>query len=309
MWRKTRKYIVLLFLLFGIGQGFACGDCWFSKLEAILETSGNSTFKNFIRNDADGFAKFENLYKTVGLSRIDDLLDPDVLRLFDRLDENLKNNLSRQLNNTELLRFSNDFAKASSNTINAFKTNSGLIDSWKTLYNVGHDSRLNITLLYKISRLNPELRKSVGDLYRYLKAPKGYTKRIDYSVSKTINGKTITVKYDNDGFPDFTPFIPREDFLFRSNTLKGNGTDMTAANRWIRNNVGDVNNIEPLPNGTIRINGVVHTWHHHQDGRSIFPIPSSIHNVGGEFNGFAHSGGAAIIKRGLQDLFDSPAFK
>jgi len=39
----------------------------------------------------------------------------------------------------------------------------------------------------------------------------------------------------------------------------------------------------------------------------MFPVPSNIHNA--NQGGFNHSGGAAVISRGLQDLFNGPIFK
>ncbi len=64
-------------------------------------------------------------------------------------------------------------------------------------------------------------------------------------------------------------------------------------------------------NGKCEINGIMHTWHHHQDVLTMFPVPSKIHSkIEG---GFAHSGGTAIINPsnpsiGLVRLFDSPIF-
>ncbi len=289
MWSKIKKYIALLLLMLTINQSFAQGQgvgCWFGDLKHILSNSHTSNFEKIVTAKG-GFERFRELREVAK---------------------------SRGLNNAELLQFSRDVAKVTNPNeyINAIKNNPNLINSWKTLYNVGHDSRLNITLLYKISKLNPELQKRVGNLYKFLKAPKGYSKKINYSVKKNIDGKTIIVRYDNNGFPDFTPFIPGLGFVFKSNSLTGLGIDMTAANKWVRENFSLTNyKIETLPGGKIRINGVDHTWHHHQDGKTMFPIPSSIHNTTGGFGGYPHSGGAAVIKRELQgeDLFDSPIFQ
>ncbi|CAL2083522.1 protein of unknown function [Tenacibaculum sp. 190524A02b] len=86
--------------------------------------------------------------------------------------------------------------------------------------------------------------------------------------------------------------------------MVGNGRDFTRANNAIR---GRFDNVETLSNGKVKINGIEHTWHHHQDGKTLFPVPSDIHNVRSG-TGFAHSGGATIISKGLQGLFDGPIF-
>jgi hypothetical protein len=46
---------------------------------------------------------------------------------------------------------------------------------------------------------------------------------------------------------------------------------------------------------------VRYTWHHYQDGRTMFPVPSKIHNV--NESGFNHTGGHTIIEKNLQDIF------
>ena len=45
---------------------------------------------------------------------------------------------------------------------------------------------------------------------------------------------------------------------------------------------------------------IEYTWHHHQNGKDIFPVPRAIHNTGTKVNtvqykGFPHSGGASLI--------------
>ncbi len=130
MWSKIKYWIALLFLLFSIGQGV--GQCWLSHLTDIYKNTDNTTFRNFIDDvDTDGFGKFRNLYAVVGSNRIDKLLDPDVLRLFDRLDEGTKTRLSNNLNNEDLLRFSKDFVGASDDALRTLNNRSDLIDYWR----------------------------------------------------------------------------------------------------------------------------------------------------------------------------------
>lgn len=195
--------------------------------------------------------------------------------------------------------------EGNSELLNRFARDEGLFETWKVLSDAGHDVKLNTNLLEKVSKLNPELRNKVGDLYKNLQAPAGYKGKVDFPVTKIIEGKSITIRYDKDGFPDFTKHSLGIEGVFKSNALTGKGTDMTAANNWAKNKFG-ADKVQPMPNGKIKIDGVEHTWHHHQDGKSMFPVPSGIHNA--TSGGFSHSGGAAIIDRGLQGLFDSPIF-
>jgi hypothetical protein len=81
---------------------------------------------------------------------------------------------------------------------------------------------------------------------------------------------------------------------------------MATANEWALKEFG-AGNFQKVLNGTqckIKIGDewVEHTWHHHQDGRSMFPVKSTLHGKA------QHSGGAAVINRDLQDFFNSPMF-
>ena len=176
-----------------------------------------------------------------------------------------------------------------------------LVDAWEKV--AFSEVRKNTDFLNKVSDLPSYLQVKVGDLYKNMKAPAGKMGKVDFIETKIIDGENISVYYDKDGFPDFTPYSPNKDYLFSSNSLTGSGTDMTLANNWARNKFG-TNNVKTMPNGTIQINGEIYTWHHHQDGRSMFPVPSKVHNL--KDGGFGHTGGAAVIERGLQDLFNSP---
>jgi hypothetical protein len=120
----------------------------------------------------------------------------------------------------------------------------------------------------------------------------------------SINGKTV--HYNAEGFPDFKPHGGGPDFEYSSNTLSGTGTatsgDFKAANDWAATNPSLAGRFQRIPASQrcmikIGSNWVECTWHHYQDGRKMFPIPSAIHQA------FSHTGGHTIIKKGLQDLF------
>lgn len=182
-----------------------------------------------------------------------------------------------------------------------FEGNVGRVKAWKKVD--FHNVRLNTTFLGKVSDLPVNLQDNIKTLYTNLKYPKGFQNKVNYDAN--ING-TI-VHFDGYGFPNFTSHSPGVQFKFDQSNypagfdrLKGDGTDFTKANNWA---VGkDLPGFEKLPNGQCKINGVTHTWHHHQDGRTMFPVPSDLHNVTN------HSGGKAVLAGNLEDIFDPPTF-
>ena len=166
-----------------------------------------------------------------------------------------------------------------------------------------HDVRLNTTFLGKVSDLPANLQENIKTLYTNLKHPAGFKNKVNYDAN--ING--TTVHFDGEGFPNFTSHSPGVQYKFDQSNypagfdrLKGDGTDFTKANNWAVAN--DLPGFEKLPNGQCKINGVTHTWHHHQDGRTMFPVPTDLHNVTN------HSGGKAVLTGGLEDVFDPPSF-
>lgn len=81
---------------------------------------------------------------------------------------------------------------------------------------------------------------------------------------------------------------------------------MTAANNWALNRYGS-DNFRRIPGSTkceIKIGDewVEHTWHHFEDGRNMFPVPSSVHSS------VQHTGGASVIDKSLEDFFDPLSF-
>ncbi|CAL2095797.1 HNH endonuclease [Tenacibaculum sp. 190524A02b] len=169
----------------------------------------------------------------------------------------------------------------------------------------------DINLVKRIDDLPSAQLNKLDDLIRNQKKPAGFNGQFDFTATKTINGRQVSVRYDKNGFPDFTPHATSPNHVFQANDLVGSGSDFRRANDWAINTFG-TDNFRRVPGSTAidvkNTNGdwIRSTWHHHQDGKSIFPVPSKIHNA--TQGGFSHSGGKAIINRGLKGLFDGPVF-
>jgi len=110
------------------------------------------------------------------------------------------------------------------NAVKLFKDmvkNSELTDAIKKDQSLGevwvlfkdHDVRLNADFLKKVSKLPTAKQDSIGKIFKDQLAASGRKGQVSYPATKVINGKTITVKYDKYGFPDFTPFAPGSQFL------------------------------------------------------------------------------------------------
>ncbi|PAC26729.1 hypothetical protein BWI92_25075 [Flectobacillus sp. BAB-3569] len=142
--------------------------------------------------------------------------------------------------------------------------------------------------------------------------------------SRSANG----IWYDDFGHPDFRDFVPvtngkRAIFTPNPNGTKkltGKSSDMTNANNWALDPNGggyiDGVNFEKTGSGTgCKIKQVGHpnadsdgwvtcTWHHHEDGLTMIPVPSAVHIRGNA----AHIGGRQAINEGIVGFFDSPIF-
>jgi hypothetical protein len=125
------------------------------------------------------------------------------------------------------------------------------------------------------------------------------------SPTRTLfTGSGNPVKFDGNGFPDFTEYIYRgpdgKPFAFEID-MKGNyTTDFAQANEA----AGFGKGINAHPKGW--------TWHHHQDGKTMMLVPSDINTPPG---GIWHTGGKAVVEHnalpanaGDQLYFASPVF-
>jgi len=135
--------------------------------------------------------------------------------------------------------------------------------------------------------------------------PATYKNKVNYSVTKKIKGKSITVNYDKYGFPIFDEFTPGSNTYVRSDNLTGNyELDNAIANEELLRRLGAENIwINPEGNGSpvsIKVDGKwkKFTWHHHQDGKTMIPVLQDVHR------NFNHSGGKQAIESDLKGFFE-----
>jgi hypothetical protein len=141
--------------------------------------------------------------------------------------------------------------------------------------------------------------------------------------------------FDNFGHPNFVNDIPSiaghgkigyHPASIGQPVLTGKGTDMTKANTWGettfgRNNfrkngttgrclIYDPNSPYTINDPTSPNHGWVDcVWHHHEDAKTMIPVPFETHNRASP-DGSSHTGGAAILTNSLSSLigfFTSPS--
>ena len=126
-------------------------------------------------------------------------------------------------------------------------------------------------------------------------------KKLPLDVKKVINGKEYIVKYDKFGFPKFEKYAPEPNYFYRSpkggNLIGNYEVDNLNALNWLKNKSGLVENIDFKQIGDgkgpilMKIMGKWKkcSWHHHQDGKTLIPVISEIHNT------YNHTGSISII--------------
>lgn len=126
------------------------------------------------------------------------------------------------------------------------------------------------------------------------------------------NHNGYTIYFDANGFPVFEEFAGRGNLnnhviKYVSDDLQGypagfpTNTDANLASGWLEGNIGSFGSNIQIVGSQVKINNVLHTWHHHQDGRTLFLVPSDIHSI-------HHTGGGALIKYGLKGALPGPNF-
>ena len=205
--------------------------------------------------------------------------------------------------------FIQDFYEAGEDVIKVLKEKVGCVKAWEVVSNLPVDKlwvRRNVDLLEKMSHLDVVDQNLVNLFYTTFKPSK--FPKVPPCV---VNG----IQFNKYGFPDFRTSAPNMPDGSRSvfnaadhpnGFLSGAADDMTAANNWALNRCGS-DNFRRIPGSTkceIKIGDewVEHTWHHFEDGRNMFPVPSSVHSS------VQHTGGASVIDKSLEDFFDPLSF-
>lgn len=267
----------------------------------------------------------------------------NIRNVFDNASDEFFSKLNKLNEEGTLERFIDDF-KDNSDALTKFKTNEGLVDSWSDLVTIGkkidgipqgHELRINIGFLTNYKNLSVNKRIRLRTVLDNQKAFSGYKGKVSYTANRNIDIgdgalREYRIQYDEFGYPKLESHCPNGynvtgDELAQGNhfsqgklNLDGTNGDMTAANKWALEKFGS-ENFRPLSGGNCEIkiddNWIIHTWHHHQDGITIFPVPSGIHNTSSTINGvsnkgFPHSGGASLIKEQpeVRGFFPPPSF-
>jgi hypothetical protein len=196
----------------------------------------------------------------------------------------------------------------------------GVVRAWGELSDLTGSKawvRTQVPILERMAGLTISQQRRVKNLYANLQLPSNRPPPgiPPFSVTKNINGLgNVTIQYDVYGFPKFDEFMKNRKILNNNGEsvvpsypgpLAGTGNgDLGNATNWAlthfpSNKVRRTpSNPGQAPKNTIDIldgsgNWITHTWHHHQNGRDLFAVPSSVHNSSA--GGFAHSGGNSLI--------------
>ena len=198
-----------------------------------------------------------------------------------------------------------------------------LLDGWKVFSDLPDSKawvRIQIPILEKMKGLDATKQKSLRDIYAKIKIARPRTGTLPkVTVKKTIPGfGDITIKYDKYGFPKFEDWVPlpKNDYKFDLPNNPRPSNDFKAANEALEAKFGSRDSDKfkwdgskpyfevKQPDGT----WVQYTWHHHQDGKTLIPVPSNVHHAqpGIPSTGFSHTGGDKLLSVGLEGIFEGP---
>ena len=97
--------------------------------------------------------------------------------------------------------------------------------------------------------------------------------------TKSVNGENVSVTYNSDGYPDFSPYTnPDYPDPVPIKMTGDNYTDFKAANQAVGRTGAQA------PEG--------YTWHHMEDGKNMLMVRTDIHS------NFPHTGGASLARAG-----------
>ena len=289
---KKQLFVLILLLCSLIGAGQASCDV-LSRTLTNLESSAGSEWRAFYDAATPHGVRAEDLLRRAGFP----VSDPTDARLV-ALAEDLGDADFRLFINTPPVE--------------------GKVRAWGGLAERAAWIRTNQTLLQLLVGQNEEVLNAVNNFYANRFVQPALNRRVPsgpppYTVLTTHPdpSKRVNVDFDELGFPVFDPHSPGSQYHARSSSLMGNaGTgsphpDNDFANQWFIDNYGE-SNIQVLSDSgspvLLKIEGEwqKYTWHHHQDGESMMPVLSDVHN------NVQHSGGRAVIAEGIQNIFPSP---
>jgi hypothetical protein len=195
-------------------------------------------------------------------------------------------------------KFLSDFADDAT-LLREFGNSPELINIWSKVIEQPDWIRKNTKLLENLSSETDEIIDKIKAFYSSThknRSPKNFTGKGTYNKG---------VKYDEFGFPELREHNPLgDDYIFTK--AKGNhSTDFSDAREWLTNNKTKLgyDNVWFKPNSTtfkVKKNGKwseLLTWHHHQNGTEMIPVPTSLHT------GLPHVGGVETVKQGINHIF------
>lgn len=225
-------------------------------------------------------------------------------------------------------RFLNDFKDADITLLNLLQNttppNNKAFDAWKKLSELKVDGKKawvskNEALLTKLQDATDDKIQKVKDYYNSHtfpedrpKLPDGSYQNPPFTVKRNINGVEYNIEYDELGHPKFevgyaniskreykpiTPPLDGGEKLDPSGNIVKSNADYENAAQWFVDN----NPNASFPSGHklgIIVDGKYYTMHHLEDGKTIVPVLSDLHNA------CAHTGGASVIRKGLQGFFE-----
>ncbi len=217
-------------------------------------------------------------------------------------------NLSKKfdaLTDAEKIKFLEDFGGADDALLDVLG-NGKAMAAWKKLSNQPEWVRKNKELLKKLDNQPDNFIDKVAEYYE---------KSIPSNTPSGFNGSGMygQVEFNEFGHPKLLPHVSDPNHIVTMN-MKGNYTsDMTDAKNALQAKLPQNEKIvKHNPNGGwspfyIEKNGNLegpYTWHHHQDGSSMYPIKKDIHDsIAGK-----HTGGKEIVTKypDLIGFFNQP---
>jgi hypothetical protein len=223
----------------------------------------------------------------------------------------------------------------------AIISNPRLVDSWKKVINQPEWVRKNTDLLSDLVGKSDEFIERVNVFYKNIALPANLPKPLPSSITHAFNGKSIVVNYNKFGLPEFGLHMTRITDNGSNVTKMYKGTwnqvtsshnaartkDLKDATNWaLETDVAG--NLVNFPNGRVRRyttpsgnpsptkieilddngNWIEQTWHHHENGRDLIPVPSEIHNPLNHSGGFAakhgSDGTAVTPDTDVTEIFD-----